>query len=277
MNFLESIILGVLQGITEFLPVSSSGQLVIAEHFFSLDNIDPRVLKTFDIFLHSGTLFALFILFWRDFWDIISFLYKKFVQLFGINKKISKEEQEGEKLLYLLIIGTIPAVVIALLFEDLTESVRTPLYVAFFLALTALLFLLAENLPKKTNNKKISLKNAFIIGAFQAIAILPGISRSGATISGGLFQGLRRDVGAKFSFMLATPIILGASLLSLKRILNEGFSEELPALITLSGFLSSFVFSFITAKFLLSIFRKVSLSYFSIFLFIESALLIYFN
>ena len=251
MSILESIILGIIQGLTEFLPVSSSGQLVIAEHFFGLE-INPEDIKVFDIFLHTGTLLALFIIFWREIWNITTF------------------KKEGRNLLILLIIGTIPAGLFGFFFEDFISSFRSPQVVAFFLAFTAFLFLLAERFPRQKVHTEVNAKNAIFIGLFQCLALFAGVSRSGATISGGLFQGIKRESAARFSFLLAMPIIAGASLVSFLKLDN---AFEIPTSIILIGFLSSFVFSYLTAKTLLAIFRLVPLSVFSIFLFIESALI----
>lgn len=276
MTYLESVLLGILQGLTEFLPVSSSGQLVIAEHFFGLSAIDPTVMKDFDIFLHTGTLLALFILFWHEFVSMFTFLYKKFIQLFGLKKELNEKEAEAKNLIIYLILATLPVAFVGFFFEDTIDLTRKPLIVAMFLGLTALLFLLAEKLPAQKTNEKLTLKNTLTMGFFQIIGLFPGISRSGSTISGGLFTGLKREKAAYFSFMLAVPAILGATILSVKDML----SEDLGALnnsIILVGFLSSFVVSYFTAKFLLIIFKKLSLNFFAIILFIESALLMYFS
>jgi undecaprenyl-diphosphatase len=242
--------LGIIQGLTEFLPVSSSGQLVIAEHFFGLE-IAEESMKNFDIFLHAGTLLALFIIFRRDILNILSC------------------KKEGKNLLILLVIGTIPAGLFGVFGADFISSFRSPQAVAFFLGFTAFIFLLAERFPYKKIHTEVNAKNAIFIGLFQCLALFAGISRSGMTISGGLFQGIKREASARFSFLLAMPIITGATILSL---FNINFDISLN--IILAGFFSSFVFSYFCAKTLLAIFNKLSLSYFSIFLFIESALIL---
>jgi undecaprenyl-diphosphatase len=270
MSIIESVLLGILQGLTEFLPVSSSGQLVLAEHFFDLQ-LDEGLMKSFDVFLHAGTLLALFILFWRDIWKMLVFLYKA-----ALKKELKEEDKYSGTLLALLVVATIPAVVFALLFEDLIEGARMPLIVAFLLGFTATIFLLAERFPKGKSKTIVDIKVALMMGFFQILGVFPGISRSGMTISGGLFQGVSREVAARFSFMMAMPIILGASILSAIRIIQDGMGDLSIGLIV-SGFMASFVVSFIVAKFLLAMFKKISLSFFSIFLFIESALLIYFS
>lgn len=268
MNFFEAILLGILQGLTEFLPVSSSGQLVVAEKLFNLDAISPRALQDFDIFLHAGTLVALLIFFRQEFRDIFVYLGQKI--------RGGKAEKASGELLIKLLIATVPAALAGIFLEDKMENIRQLPVIATFLGITAITFFLAEKLPAQKTAVKITRKNAVLIGIFQAIAVLPGISRSGFTIAGGLFQGIKREHAARFSFLLAVPIIGGAGLLSLMNTLQNGFDPTLQPAMVITGFLCAAISSFFTAKFILKLFRRLSLRVFAALLLIESAALIFF-
>jgi undecaprenyl-diphosphatase len=279
MSILQSIILGIVQGLTEFLPVSSSGQLVIVHNLLGLaDRIDERTLKSFDIFLHAGTLMALLLVFFAEIKQIIFALAFKIASFWGYqpSKELTKKSQGGLQLLGFLIIGTIPGALLGLLFEDFFDQyLRKVWIVAIFLSISGVLFLLAERYGRKQRqDNQITKKKALIIGLFQSLAILPGFSRSGFSISGGLLQNLDRQQAARFSFLLAMPLIAGASLISLLRLLAGDLDSSISLGLILIGFTSSFVVSYLTARFLLLIFRKLALSFFSYFLFAQSLLLI---
>lgn len=267
MSLIQSIFLGILQGITEFLPISSSGQLVIAEYFLNLKSIEPSSMKIFDIMLHTGSLVALMILFQKEIFEILSFLtFKK-----------NKKSLNGKKMFYLLVIGSLPAVIFGLFLEDFfDENFRNIQAVAILLIITGIIFIAAEKISTKKEGKEINMKKALVIGVFQAFAILPGFSRSGLTISGGLFQGIERQKAAKFSFLLAMPIIFGASMISIIKIITNGLSVNLHLSNLLIGFTASALVSYFTAKYLLKMFRKIPLTIFSVFLFFEGITLLLF-
>lgn len=196
MEILDATILGAVQGLTEFLPISSSGHLVVAE---SLLGLKVESLLTFDIAVHAGTLVAILAYFWRDIINIF----------------------KNPKLLSILFFGSLPIVVAGLSFKEVSEpgDFRTIGSVGFFMIVVAIVFLLAEKLKiKKSGNVvgKLDIKKAFVIGLFQAVAIIPGVSRSGMTISGGLLQGLKREEAARFSFLLGAVAIFGAVVLTSK-------------------------------------------------------------
>lgn len=200
MNIFDGIILGIVQGLTEFLPVSSSGHLILARQILGIQTLDGLA---FDAVLQLATILAVGVYFWRDLWKIfISFL--KVVR----GKSIEKKEKT---MLWAIIIGTIPAVIFGLLLEKKMETIfRNVHLVALTLFLGSLMMLAAEHFAKKT--KVLSVGKGFLIGLFQCLALVPGISRSGATISGGLFAGLNREEAARFSFLLSFPIIVGSGL-----------------------------------------------------------------
>ena len=196
MDFFQALILGTLQGLTEFLPVSSSGHLVIAQKLFGFQQ--PPVL--FDILVHLGTLIA-----------ILIYLRKQ------IKNQVVKNFKKGWQL---IVIGTIPAGLVGLFLNHYLEKVFNSIFnVAICLLITAF-FLFSTKLIKKTNKNfsQLTQKDAWIIGVFQALAILPGISRSGSTVVAGLWQGLKKETAFSFSFFLAIPAILGALVLQLPKL-----------------------------------------------------------
>ena len=197
---LEAVILGIVQGLTEFLPVSSTAHLILLPWVFEWSGAVDTL--TFDVALHAGTLCSLLFCFWRDWVDLVS-------------------KKHG--LLVLLLMASIPAGVAGLLLNDFVEtSMRSPLLIVFTLIAGGLLMLLAEKAHKHKNVDQVSRSDALLIGFAQAIAIIPGVSRSGITISAGLFRGLEREASARFSFLLSTPIIAGAVFLHANATFRSG-------------------------------------------------------
>lgn len=254
MNFFNTIFLGVLQGLTEFFPISSSGHLLLAEHFFGLP---VESLKAFDVVLHAGTLVALLVLFWREWFSILRF------------------EKAGRRLFIQLIVATIPAALVGLLFGDaidtLTRGENAASIVAVFFLVVATALFLAEKFGKQ-NSTKVGWKNIFAMSLFQAAALLPGISRSGATIAAGMFSGLSRSAAARFSFLMLAPATAGAILLILKKVL-AGEMTLPPLQFTLVGFAVSALVSFACAAFLLRFVKKHSLKIFALYLIFVAAIL----
>jgi undecaprenyl-diphosphatase len=234
MHFLQAIILGAVQGIGEFLPISSSAHLVIVPYLLKFT--DPGL--TFDVMLHLATAFALIAYFWRDFLT----LEKKY---YGY-----------------IVLGCIPAMIAGVLLEDYADSVfRNPLLIAGMLIIFALVLWYAEQKgAQKRNLKAITLRDALIIGLAQCLALVPGVSRAGITMTAGLFLGLQRETAARFSFLLATPIILGAGVLKLKHLLKVPGALTDPYL--LLGFASAAIFGFLSIAFLLNFLKKHSFNWF---------------
>lgn len=229
MNYFLAILAGAVQGLTEFLPISSTGHLIIFEKFFGISQ--EKFGLAFDASLHLGTLLA-----------VIIFFYKDYIKLLNVKSKH----------LINITLGTIPAVILGLFFEKYIQtSFREIWVVASSLILFSLIIILAELLGKKIKKMdQIKISDSLIIGFFQAIALIPGVSRSGSTISAGLFLGFKREEAAKFAFILSGPIIAGAGL---KKFFEAGFG-------TLSlndfnffiiGILSSAFFGFLTIKYFL--------------------------
>ncbi len=211
MPYYVAIILGIVQGLTEFLPVSSSGHLVIAQHYLTDFSGSPL---PFDVLLHGGTLISLLIYFFKDIKAIVVSFIKFRVE----------DGKENRQLGLMIIVGSIPAGVLGIVFMDFFESLFTNIkIVPFMLLVTAVLLFVGEKKGKvkvedENDTKEIGIKDALIIGAIQALAIIPGISRSGSTIAIGLLLGLKKESAARFSFLLSIPAVFGAFILNLKHL-----------------------------------------------------------
>jgi len=261
MNFIEALILGVLQGITEFLPISSSGHLIIGE---SLLGLHVEALKSFDVVVHLGTFTAIVIYFWKD----VVGLFKGFFAYLGLTGK-GAHNKEYQDLVVYIIIATIPAVFVGLFLADTIDFLfRNTLYVGLWMIVVGEIFLLAEWTLKKFKKKKeINWKKAIIIGLAQSVALIPGVSRSGSTISAGLFQGMNREKAARFSFLLALPAIFGAGLLTgIKEMKAGGLNVEFIPLLV--GFVASMIAGFASVYFLMKFLKKHSLNIFAYYLFL---------
>lgn len=213
MNLLEAILLGIIQGITEFLPISSTGHLTVSGKLLGLVN-DDKQWTAFIAIIQLGTLISILIYFWRDIINISLDFLKENI----FSRKNYKEQSLNSRLGWLIIIGTIPVVVIGLGFKDIIEGALTKnLYViSGSLIVLAIILAVAEKTAKfKKDIKSIKVIDAIVIGIAQAVALIPGSSRSGTTITGGLFMGLNRETAARFSFLLSIPAIFASGVLQL--------------------------------------------------------------
>ena len=256
ITIVQAIILGIVQGLTEFLPVSSSAHLV-----FITDILGLQQNVAFDTLLHLGTLVAVVGYFWKDLVIIISSFFSSLLDIFRGRFKEGLEETPFKKLSWLLLVGTIPAGLMGILLKNEFEALfNSILYVGIFLIITGLLLWGAERVkPGDKDVKDISFKNALVIGVAQGIAIAPGISRSGATIAAGLFSGLNRELAARFSFLLSIPAILGAALVQAKDIT----SFDVSTIVLIAGFVSAAIFGYLAIKLLLKIIKERSLMIFA--------------
>ena len=249
MDILEAIILGIIQGLTEFLPVSSSGHLELAKAVFG-DTSVPEESLTFTVVLHAATALSTIVIFRKEIAEIFKGLFQF---------KWNEEMQFSVK----IILSMIPAVIIGLAFEKELESFfgGQILLVGVMLLVTAVLLLLADK--AKNTNKKVSFTNAVIIGISQAIAMLPGISRSGATISTSVLLGVDRSRAAKFSFLMVVPLILGKVA---KDLLSGDINFQGDDIVALSaGFIAAFVAGLLACTWMISLVKKSKLSYFSLY------------
>jgi len=210
---IEALVLGILQGLTEFLPVSSSGHLVLLQHIFGWGRLPGDIVLTFDTTVHLGTLVAVVAVFWRDLLRIIAAWWR------GLRhgKPLATPES---RLAWWIVLGTVPAVLAGLLLEDtFARLFATPRAAGACLLLTALLLLLAELLGRRRRKlAEMTWLDGLLVGIGQAAAIAPGLSRSGTTMAIGMFRGLGREAAARFSFLLSVPIIAGTGLLQLAKL-----------------------------------------------------------
>ncbi|HSL01408.1 MAG TPA: undecaprenyl-diphosphatase UppP [Rubrobacteraceae bacterium] len=265
LELLQAIVLGVVQGLTEFLPVSSSGHLLLGQYFLGLDQ--DRFGLPFDVALHLGTLLAVVAYFWHD---LIRMARAFFRSLAPGGRNLGGDPDQ--RLAYLVLASTVPAVLVGYSLEGFFETaVRNPWIVVFNLVLVGVLFIVAEAVGAKTRPaEKLGFAGAVGIGFAQAAALVPGVSRSGATITLGLFLGLRREEAARFSFLMSVPVIAGAGSMQLARAVAEGMRAD-DALLFVAGFLSSAVVGYLAITFFLSFVARYSLRAFAYYRFALAA------
>jgi undecaprenyl-diphosphatase len=249
MDIFQAVFLGVVQGVTEVLPISSSGHLVLVPWLWGFE--DPGL--SFDVALHIGTLLAIIIYFRKDWIDIIKGFFS------GLkNKKFKSAE---EKLPLFIVLATIPGVLAGYFLNHMAEDLfRSPYLIAFMLVFFGYILILAERMDSQKNKiKDLTAKRSLITGVAQAIAIIPGVSRSGVTISAGMFQGFTREAAARFSFLISAPIIFGAGVFEMRKMPLTDFSSE----IFWAGLLSSVFASFLTVRFLMKFVKSHKLNIFA--------------
>lgn len=262
MDILDSIILGIIQGLTEFLPVSSSGHLEIGKAILGDTSIPPEESLLFTVILHFATALSTIVIFRKDILEII----KGF---------LSFKWNDDTKFVTKIVISMIPAALVGLFFEEQLEQLfgGNILLVGCMLIVTAVLLFFADK--AKNTNKNVSFKNAFIIGVSQAIAMLPGISRSGATISTSVLLGNDKTKAARFSFLMVVPLIFGKIA---KDILGGDLNFENQNITALSaGFIAAFVAGLFACTWMISLVKKSKLSYFAIYCAIVGVIAISFS
>ena len=257
MDIFQAIIIGLVQGLTEFLPVSSSAHLIFAQQALGVADVG----LAFDVLLHVGTLVAVIVYFFNDIVNMIKGFLLSLVDLKNGNFMGELKKDPYKKLAWLTILATIPIGIVGVLFNDIVESMFMGLTVpAFLLLITGCLLYVSQRMNTgKIDVRNITLKEALIMGCGQALAILPGLSRSGTTIAAGLFAGLDKEFAAKFSFILSIPAILGAAVFQLKDL--SGGSVEIGACI--AGFIVAAISGYLAISFLLKIVREKSLDIFA--------------
>ncbi len=253
MTWWQAIILGLLQGLGEFLPISSSGHLVLFQNIFNIEGGE----LVFDALLHLGTLIAVFIVLWKDIWAIL----KKPFRRVTLN----------------IIIATIPAVIVAIFFEDFIDKAFGGSYLGWGFLLTALILFLTTVVKQASSDNdldKITTKQTIAMGIMQAIAILPGISRSGSTICGGLYTKGNRDAVTRFSFLMSIPAILGSLVFLLKDILDLGSSDEIIGLNVLLGMAAAAAAGILSLKVMINLVKKGKLWVFGVYVLVLGALVL---
>lgn len=263
MSLWNAFLLGALQGLTEFLPVSSSGHLVLLESWLKLP---LESLKSFDIAVHFGTLLAIMVYFWKDIWNLIKAFFLTIGQLFSRKRKpFSDSMNESRQLLGNIILATLPAIIVGLTLGDwLDEKFRNPTSVAIFMMSVGALFFVVEYISSKLRTKKIGLVEAVWMGFAQCLALMPGVSRSGITISAGLVQGVKRDDAARFSFLLGAAAIFGATIFGLVAVMKGKYSLPEPAVL-FTGIVTSFAFGLAAISFFMKFIKKHTLRVFGVY------------
>lgn len=259
MSILEALILGLVQGLTEFLPVSSSGHLVLGQYLLNIQNTG---MLSFDVYVHFGTLISVCVIFRKDLAEMILATWKA---LHTGTMKSAYQANEYVRMGLAIVVGSIPAAIIGLKYHDqIAEAFRDPKLVSVNLVITGLiLFLTRYSKPKK--GKRLGLLSGFIIGLAQSVAILPGISRSGSTISMALFLRLSPGTAARFSFLLSIPVIAGAALLETKTVIRQGMESGFAPFII--GMIAAALAGYISIKVLLRLIERGKFSWFAFYCF----------
>lgn len=250
-DLLEAIILGVAQGLTEFLPVSSSGHLEILKYIFDYEGTGEQSLLL-TVTLHGATALSTIVVFWKDILAIFRDLFRF-------------EWNQGTKLASFITISMIPAGVVGLLFEDALETLfeGQVLFVALMLVITGILLIIADRVMN--GDYDVRPGNALVVGLAQAVAILPGISRSGATIATGLLLKMDRDKVARFSFLMVLPLIIGKIA---KDLLTGDYQDsQIDTIPLIAGTVSAFIVGFAACRWMIKIVRRAQLKYFSFYCF----------
>lgn len=260
MHIIRAIVLGIVQGIGEFLPISSSAHLILIPYLF---NWETHSLA-FDVALHVGTLLAVLVVFFHDWWELLT----------GAFEKVTKgKESFNNKMFWYLVVATIPGAICGFLLSDIIEDKLRPMIwpIAVLLAVMGILIFLGdkwadEHYRIETDFKFISFKQALIIGLSQALAVIPGFSRSGTTILAARLTGLSKQAATKFTFLLSVPIIAGAAILKIPKLT---FTFDV-----LIGVVVSFIIGLVSIKFLLNYVKKHDFSIFAVYRVVFAAIIL---
>lgn len=260
ITYLQAIILGIVQGLGEFLPISSSGHLALLQHFFG---IEGESVLLFAVLLHLGTLISVFVIYWKDIVLLCKELGLTFVDVFtgkGLRINSSPERRLG----FLIVVATIPTGLMGVLLKDLFAGFYESLIaIGIGFLITGTILWIAEKSGKgRTQVEGMKFRHALFIGTMQGIAITPGISRSGSTIFGGLFMGLDRNFALRFAFLVSIPAILGSVVMELPPALEAGIPDGLLGPI-IAGTLVSAVMGFVAIKAMLRLVANLQLNLFS--------------
>lgn len=256
MGILQSIILGIVQGVCEFLPISSSAHLILIPYLFNFNlEMSNSAKLAFDVALHFGTLISVLAIFWKDWLNLFKGAF---------NKVFKKKDSFENKMFWYLVLATIPGALVGFLFEDIVENVvrGNVFIIALVLAVVGVLIYLGDkwasrHYKKETSFEQMSLKQTFLIGLSQALAVIPGFSRSGTTILTGRILGVSRDAVAKFTFLLSTPIIFGAAIVHITDLV---ITKEV-----IIGIVTSALVGIVCIRFLLSYIKKHDFSIFAVY------------
>jgi len=271
MDIIQAIILGIVQGLAEFLPIASAGQVVLMTHILGVTFTTESGSLAVNVLLHIGTLTAVVGFFWREVVQIIKSFISSILDLFNGQFTNNLKDDTYKRLAWLLIIGTIPVGITGALFTKRFEFFYNSVpAVSIFLIINGIILWSAEYVKRGDKKVKgITFKNALVIGIFESLALFPGISRSGSSISAGLFSGVDRVCAARFAFLLAIPAIAGAILVEFK---NIGALTETNTASIVAAYIAVVIFGFLSIGLLLRIINGTSLRIFSIYCWIVGGL-----
>lgn len=277
MDIIKSIILGIIEGITEWLPISSTGHLILADEFIKL-GADKEFMEMFNVVIQLGAILAVVVIFWKKIWP---FTLDKRNGYSYITKKDGYFKKSVMDMWFKVIVAILPAAIIGIPFDDyFEEHFHNYIVVSIALIVYGVFFILIENknknlTPKYESISDISYKTALFIGMFQALSLIPGTSRSGSTILGAILIGVSRVAAAEFSFFMAVPVMFGASLIKLLKFGFDFTGQELTILAV--GMLTAFIVSILAIRFLLDYIRKKDFSVFGYYrIFLGALVLAYF-
>lgn len=274
MTLFEAIILGLVQGLAEFLPISSSGHLTLLQHFFG---IEGESVLAFAVLLHLGTLISVFIVYWRDITELFIELCYVIVDIFT-GKGLGTKRNETRRLGYMIIVATIPTAAIGLIFNDLFKSFyESLLAVGMGLIFTGTILWISERLNSSRKGiREMKFSHAIFVGICQGIAITPGVSRSGSTLFGGLISGLNRKLAVKYAFLISIPSILGSVVLEAPSAFEQGMDMTL-AIPILVGVIVAAVSGLFAIKTMINFVSKQKLCYFSYYTWVLGAAVIVYS
>lgn len=260
-SLLVAAILGVVEGLTEFLPVSSTGHMIIVGHLLGFEG---ETANTFEVVIQLGSILAVVVMFWRRLFGLIGIHF---------GRTVHEGTGKGRLTLIHIVLGMIPAVVLGLVFHDAIKSLFNPHNVMYALVVGGFLLIAAEclkpKLPRAEGVDDITYRQAFMIGCFQCLALWPGFSRSGATISGGMLMGVSRYAASEFSFLLAVPMMMGATALDLYKSIKFLTVGDIPMFAV--GFVTAFIVALIAIKTFLELIKRISFIPFAVYRFIVAA------
>lgn len=271
IEVLKSILFGIVEGITEWLPISSTGHMILLEQICSFKSVSPEFFEMFLVVIQLGAIFAVIVMFWNKLWPFKTITTEQ-------GKKDVKIRMASINLWLKVLVGSIPAGVLGLIFDDILDKyLYNHITVAITLIVYGILFIVIEHVNKKRKPRvkkltELSYKDAFLIGLFQALSLIPGTSRSGSTILGGITIGTSRRVASEFTFFLAVPAMLGASFL---KILKFGFAfSAMEFVILINGMITAFTVSLLVIKFLMDFIKKHNFNIFGIYRIILGAIVL---
>ena len=255
MSYISAIFLGLVQGIAEFLPISSSGHLAFFQIFFHTSDVEADYLF-FDVLLHLGTLVAVFAAYYKEIGELIGAFFGLFRR--NLTPAQLRQARPNRRMILLLIVATLPLFLVLPVKDAVEGLYRSPIFIGFALIATGVILFLSDRIAHGSKREReTTILDALVVGCGQALAVVPGLSRSGTTISAGMMCGFEREFAVKFSFLLSIPAILGANLLSLIDAAKAGIDTSLLP-VYLAGVLTAMVSGYAAIRLLKYIARKAS-------------------